>query len=224
MGSTKKDFPWYIQAGLLLFPVVSVTANLVVCVVLFVISMKLRMVNFLRSTHPPPEAPPHEEIESEIFTTRLFLTSLFALVVILNRHIEIAKFYSNSAAVNKASLYFGGMFVFGKMMVDTSRTPPNRVSICLYLLGAALYGTAQVFIYYRNFVKQEKYIQSLRAVFCVGMLINIMIFGAFMKHRGIITRDNYAFESEQRVQYCVGANILFQHIWSYMMEKFYRDN
>ena len=214
----KSSLPWYVQSTLLLFPMISVTANLTVGIILFTNS-----VNQQQQAQPKPQQQQSSPLS--MFTTKLFVSSLFALFVLLTRHVEISRFYLHADWLNKMSLYFGVMFIFGKMMIEASTTP-THFSILLYLLGAALYGSSQVFIFYRNFRKQRKLVQCLRGVFCVSMLVNVMLFGAFIKNNNVQQQQQQQQQQQLvrwRLECCVAANIVFQHLWSFIMEKFHNE-
>lgn len=241
---TPKEFPWYLKLSLIILPIISIVINLSVGVVFLIISIRQKTIDAfynLKNTTPSTSALPwipdplasttsgHDSNDTKpYFTLELIVACFFATLVIITRYIEVEKYYKRCSRENRASLYFGSMFVFGKLMLATLKnTLPNEISMSLYLAGATLYACTQVSIYCKdfNFSLERRFLQILRFIFCVGIFSNMILFGVFMQAQmpGMHVFDRFGFDVIKIVSLSVMVNITFQHIWSYHSEKIYRD-
>jgi len=221
MDVSPKELPWYVKTSLLVLPIVSMIINLSVGVVFLILSIRQRTINtFYKNSLwiPDPVQENHNLTFEQLFSC------FFAMIIIITRYVEVDKYYKKCSKENKASLYFGCMFVFGKLMLASlNNILPNEISMTLYLAGATLYACSQVCIYCKDFGKRRRFLQTLRFIFCIGIFSNMILFGVFMRTPGLHVFNRFGFDVVKTVSVSVIVNIVFQHVWSYHSEKIYED-
>lgn len=153
------------------------------------------------------DSPP----ESSVFTLGLSISCFFTLMVIIVRYNQVKCIYYNGWKANDTSIYFGVIFVLGKLIIASFQLSSNKLvhylGAALYFIGTTVYVALQVYITHKNIKKTSRAVLYIRAVTFVGMFFSAILFAVFFGVPSLKVYNRY------------GANVAQGAEWSFAVLK-----
>ncbi|XP_066916428.1 modulator of macroautophagy TMEM150B-B-like isoform X1 [Clytia hemisphaerica] len=231
-ANNRKSYQINLRWIIFSLPIISSLCSFIACLMAYIIGVNsgtLKPLPFIPYISDTGDFKPN----SSIFTLFLILSSFATLVIAIVRFYQIAA-EARCSIANRAALVSAFLFLLGKIVVSSFQLSSNIfvhfAAAGLYFLGATIYTLLQCYITYRflgDSINKERFVKDstwrrgcivylIRVVCCVGLVINLIIFGVFATIPSLEIHNRGGANVAQATEWALAAfKIIFLSTFTY---------